>query len=234
MHSIYDTLKEIDYPGRGILMGRTPDGRFAVAAYFITGRSENSRNRIFSEEGASLYTRPFDEDKVTDPSLIIYRAVAVYENKIIVTNGDQTDTVYHGLESSVSFSDILKTRTFEPDSPNYTPRISAVFSIDGDASEFSMNIIKCADNVGEKAERFDFSFPAIPGEGRFIRTYEKNGSPLLSFSGEPVAFRTENDIASFASKLWESLDEENRISLYVRYVDLETGKWVSRLTNKNK
>ncbi len=234
MNSIYDVLKNIDYPGRGILMGRTPDERCAVAAYFITGRSENSRNRIFSEEEAGLFTRPFDEEKVTDPSLIIYRALAVYENSLIVTNGDQTDTVYNGLSSSVAFSDILKTRTFEPDEPNYTPRISAVFYLDGEDSSFEMNIIKCADGKGEKAERFNFSYPAIPGDGRFIRTYEKNGNPLVSFSGEPVRFRTENDIDVFSKGLWESLSEENKISLYVRYTDLLTGKQESRLLNKMK
>lgn len=215
-------------------MGRTSDGKAAVSAYFITGRSENSRNRVFAEEGTSLYTRPFDEAKVTDPSLIIYRAVAVYENKIIVTNGDQTDTVYSGLESSVSFSDILKTRSFEPDAPNYTPRISAVFYMDGEDSSFEMNIIKCADGKGEKAERSDFLYPAIPGSGRFIRTYEKNGNPIMSFSGEPVRFFTENSIDVFASGIWDSLDNENKISLYVRYVDIESGKQESRLINKNK
>lgn len=234
MNFIYDRLKKISYPGRGIMMGRTPDGKSACLAYFITGRSENSRNRVFSEEGTSLYTRPFDEEKVTDPSLIIYRAVAVYENKLIATNGDQTDTVYQGLKSSVSFSDILKTRTFEPDSPNYTPRISAIFSLDGEDSEFSMNIIKCADGKGEKAERIDFTYPALPGDGRFIRTYEDDGDPLLSFSGEPLRFETENDIGVFSKNLWESLNDENKISLYVRYVNLKTGEWESRLINKNE
>lgn len=234
VNSVYEILESNSYAGRGIIVGTTPDAKNAVAAYFIMGRSENSRNRIFAEEGTDVYTRPFDEAKVSDPSLIIYRAIAVHENKLVVTNGDQTDTVVHGFESGVDFKDILKTRTFEPDAPNFTPRISAVLEFDEGDFNYEMSILKSMDYEGKKAARYTFSYPSLPGLGHFIHTYDKDGNPLPSFSGEPERIATENDIDVFSEKLWKSLNSENKISLYVRYVNLETGKDESRLINKNK
>lgn len=234
INSIYDSLKENAYAGRGIVVGTTPDGKNAAVAYFIMGRSENSRNRIFVSEGQDLYTRPFDESKVSDPSLIIYRAVAVCDNKLVVTNGDQTDTIVSGIESGVDFKDILKTRTFEPDEPNFTPRISALLEFDEGDFSYEMSILKSLDPKGEKAARYTFSYPSMPGLGHFIHTYDCDGNPLPSFSGEPERVATDNDIDAFAANLWESLNPENKISLFVRYVNLETGKDESRLINKNK
>lgn len=234
INSIYDVLKSNSYAGRGIAIGKTPDGKKAAAAYFIMGRSENSRNRVFEEQGTDVYTKPFDESKVTDPSLIIYRAVAVFENKLIVTNGDQTDTVYDGYASGVGFSDILKTRTFEPDEPNFTPRISAAAEFsDGDFT-YEMSILKSIDKEGSDAARYTFSYPSKAGLGHFIHTYDSDGNPLPTFSGEPRRFATENDIDVFAEKLWASLDSDNKISLYVRYIDLSSGDTESRMINKNK
>lgn len=234
VNSLYESVKTNAYPGRGIVVGKTPDGKNAVSAYFIMGRSENSRNRVFKAAGTDVYTEPFDASKVSDPSLIIYRAVAVYENKLIVTNGDQTDTVLNGIKSGVGFSDILKTRTFEPDSPNFTPRISALSEFsDGDFS-YEMSILKSIDPEGSDAARFTFSYPSKPGLGHFIHTYDSDGEPLPTFSGEPERIETENDIDSFTHKLWTSLNAENKISLFVRYVDLSSGETVTRIINKNE
>ncbi len=232
--SLYDLVSTNAYPGRGITVGKTPDGKSAVFAYFIMGRSENSRNRIFKEDGADVYTRPFDESKVSDPSLIIYRAVAVYENKLIVTNGDQTDTVYNGVVSGVSFNDILKSRTFEPDEPNFTPRISAMAEFSDGDFLYEMSILKSIDPEGSDAARYTFSYPSRAGLGHFIHTYDSDGTPLPTFSGEPRRIATENDIDIFTSKLWESLNADNKISLFVRYVDLESGETASKIINKNE
>ena len=227
-------LKGNPYVGRGIVIGKTPDGKKAVAAYFIMGRSENSRNRVFAECGGAIYTRPYDESKVKDPSLIIYAAVRSFENKLIVTNGDQTDTIYDALNAGKTFNDALKTREFEPDAPNLTPRISGIlYFADGDF-DYELSILKSADAEGSACSRYLFSYPSLPGLGHFIHTYVTDGNPIPTFQGEPERIAVSQDIDEFASRLWDNLDENNRISLYVRYTDLSDGSMESRLINKNK
>lgn len=223
------------YVGRGIVAGKTPDGKKAVSAYFIMGRSENSRNRVFEKKGNDVFTKPFDEAKVEDPSLIIYAAVRKLENKLIVTNGDQTDTIYDGYKSGKKcLGRILSVREFEPDAPNFTPRISAVLNFENGDFDYEMSILKSADSAGSACSRFYFSYPALCGVGHFIHTYVCDGNPIPTFCGEPERIKTENDIDSFTDKLWKSLDADNKISLYVRYTDLETGSFEDRLINKNK
>ena len=229
-----ELLKGNPYVGRGIVIGKTPDGKKAVAAYFIMGRSENSRNRVFAECGGAIYTRPYDESKVKDPSLIIYAAVRSFENKLIVTNGDQTDTIYDALNAGKTFNDALKTREFEPDAPNLTPRISGIlYFADGDF-DYELSILKSADAEGSACSRYLFSYPSLPGLGHFIHTYVTDGNPIPTFQGEPERIAVSQDIDEFASRLWDNLDENNRISLYVRYTDLSDGSMESRLINKNK
>ena len=229
-----ELLKGNPYVGRGIVIGKTPDGKKAVAAYFIMGRSENSRNRVFAECGGAIYTRPYDESKVKDPSLIIYAAVRSFENKLIVTNGDQTDTIYDALNAGKTFNDALKTREFEPDVPNLTPRISGIlYFADGDF-DYELSILKSADAEGSACSRYLFSYPSLPGLGHFIHTYVTDGNPIPTFQGEPERIAVSQDIDEFASRLWDNLDENNRISLYVRYTDLSDGSMESRLINKNK
>ncbi len=222
------------YVGRGIVVGKTPDGKKAVSAYFIMGRSENSRNRVFAEENGVLYTKPFDESKVKDPSLIIYAAVREYENKLIVTNGDQTDTVWEGLKQNVGFSESLATREFEPDGPNFTPRISAMLSFGKGDFTYEMSILKSADAEGTACNRYTFSYSALAGLGHFIHTYVTDGNPIPTFQGEPERMAIPDSIDALAEQLWTNLDEANRISLYVRYTDLESGAIESRIINKNK
>lgn len=233
--SLQDELKGNPYPGRGIVIGRTPDGEYAVAAYFIMGRSVNSRNRIFVEDGEGIRTEAFDPSKLSDPSLIIYAPVRVLKNQTIVTNGDQTDTVYEGLAGGKSFEEALAEREFEPDAPNYTPRISGVMEIDGGAFSYKMSILKSADGDPSCCNRYTFSYDNPPaGEGRFIHTYQSDGDPLPSFEGEPERiFVGDGDIDSFAEQIWESLNEENKVSLFVRYIEIATGKYESRIINKN-
>ena len=221
------------YVGRGIVIGKTPDASKAVIAYFIMGRSENSRNRVFAEEDGVLYTRPFDESKVADPSLIIYAAMRSFDNKLIVTNGDQTDTIYNGLAAGKSFGQALETRQFEPDAPNLTPRISGMLNFDNNDFTYQMSILKSADPEGTACNRFLFSYPALPGLGHFIHTYVCDGSPIPTFQGEPERMAIPDDAEEFTRRLWNSLDENNRISLYVRTVDLKTGAVENRLINKN-
>ena len=229
-----ELLKGNPYVGRGIVIGKTPDGKKAVAAYFIMGRSENSRNRVFAECGGAIYTRPYDESKVKDPSLIIYAAVRSFENKLIVTNGDQTDTIYDALNAGKTFNDALKTREFEPDAPNLTTRISGIlYFADGDF-DYELSILKSADAEGSACSRYLFSYPSLPGLGHFIHTYVTDGNPIPTFQGEPERIAVSQDIDEFASRLWDNLDENNRISLYVRYTDLSDGSMESRLINKNK
>ncbi len=232
--AISSLLRGNTYPGRGIVLGLTEDGKKAVAAYFIMGRSANSRNRVFTLKNGALFTEPFDASKVEDPSLIIYAALRQLGNRLIVTNGDQTDTVYEGLQEGKSFSEALELRCFEPDAPNFTPRISGLFTLDAASPRYEMSILKSVDALGSDCARYTFSYPARPGLGHFLHTYVRDGSPLPSFQGEPERVRIGNDPESFARELWESLDEDNRISLYVRYTELESGRYEERLVNRNQ
>lgn len=231
---IEELLKDNAYAGRGIVVGKSEDGKNAVIAYFIMGRSNNSRNRIFVEKDGAVFTEPFDASKVEDPSLIIYAALREYENKLIVTNGDQTDTVYEGLKEGKCFYRSLKTRQFEPDYPNLTPRISAMLKFEDGDFTYQMNILKSADREGTACAKFNFEYPALNGLGHFIHTYVCDGNPLPTFQGEPERVAIPNDINEFANSVWNALNEENKISLYVRYVDLESGKATNKLINKNK
>ena len=223
------------YPGRGIMLGKSADGKKAVIAYFIMGRSENSRNRIFVEEKDGIRTQAFDESKLVDPSLIIYAPVRVLGNKTIVTNGDQTDTIYELMNQQQTFEQSLRTREFEPDAPNYTPRISGIVKADNGKMNYAMSILKSANGNPDCCERYTFSYSApLAGEGRLIHTYMSDGNPLPSFEGEPVLVEIGNDaIDSFANKIWNALNEENKVSLVVRYIDIETGCVESRIINKN-
>lgn len=223
------------YPGRGIMLGKSADGKMAVIAYFIMGRSENSRNRIFVEEKDGIRTQAFDESKLVDPSLIIYAPVRVLGNKTIVTNGDQTDTIYELMNQQMTFEQSLRTREFEPDAPNYTPRISGIVKAEGGKMNYAMSILKSANGNPDCCERYTFSYLApLAGEGRLIHTYMSDGNPLPSFEGEPVLVEIGNDdIDSFANKIWNALNEENKVSLFVRYIDIETGCFESRIINKN-
>ena len=221
------------YPGRGIIIGANETGH-AVIAYFIMGRSENSRNRIFMPQGDELRTEAFDPSKMKDPSLIIYNPVRVLGENTIVTNGDQTDTVWEGLKQNVGFSESLATREFEPDGPNFTPRISAMLTFGKGDFTYDMSILKSADAEGTACNRYTFSYPALAGLGHFIHTYVTDGNPIPTFQGEPERMAIAADIDNFAAQLWTNLDEANKISLYVRYTDLETGAVESRIINKNK
>ena len=229
-----DAVKGNRYPGRGIVVGKSCDGTKAVIAYFIMGRSDNSRNRVFVERGGAVYTEPFDVSKLEDPSLIIYAAVREFKNHLIVTNGDQTDTIYDGLSDGKSFYEALESRCFEPDAPNFTPRISAeaVFGDDGYFS-YRMSILKSANAEGSACSRFGYDYEPVDGLGHFIHTYEHDGNPLPTFQGEPQRVEIPDDIDSFTDEIWNALDAENRISLYVRYTDIAGGRSESRIINKN-
>ena len=222
------------YVGRGIVIGKTADGKKAAAAYFIMGRSANSRNRVFTVKEGEIFTEPFDASKVEDPSLIIYAAIRSFENKLIVTNGDQTDTIYEGLKAGKSFSQALTAREFEPDAPNLTPRISGMLSFAESDFSYEMSILKSADAEGTACNRYTFSYAALNGLGHFIHTYVTDGNPIPTFQGEPERVAIPDCIDCFTSSIWENLDENNRISLYTRYIDLETGSYEERLINKNK
>ena len=220
------------YVGRGIVSGLSENGRYAVAAYFIMGRSANSRNRVFTKKNGEIFTEPFDVSKVEDPSLIIYAALRKYENKLIFTNGDQTDTIYNGVKCGATFSGALATREFEPDKPNFTPRISCMMTL-SEPLTYEMSILKSEDENGTDCCRFTFSYKAQKGLGHFIHTYVCDGNPIPSFTGEPERVAIENDIDGFTDKIWNSLNGDNKISLYVRYTDLKTGERKNRLVNKN-
>ena len=221
------------YVGRGIVVGKSADGKNAVSAYFIMGRSANSRNRVFAIRDGVVYTEPFDASKVEDPSLIIYAAVRKYGNHLVVTNGDQTDTVVEGLANGKSFDEALESRCFEPDAPNWTPRISAMLTFaDGDVS-YRMNILKSIDAQGTDCARYGFSYPSKAGLGHFLHTYVTDGNPIPTFQGEPERVEIPNDMDAFTETLWNALNEQNRISLYVRYTDLATGENRERIVNKN-
>ncbi|MBP3672319.1 MAG: IMP cyclohydrolase [Oscillospiraceae bacterium] len=228
-----ERLEGNTYPGRGIVIGKSADGKSAVAAYFIMGRSNNSRNRVFTEKDGAVYTEPFDASKVEDPSLIIYAAIREYENNLIVTNGNQTDTVYDGLAAGKSFDAALATREFEPDGPNWTPRISGMITFDGGDFTYKMSILKSGDAEGSFCNRFGFHYAPKAGLGHFIHTYVCDGDPIPTFQGEPERVVIPNDIDVFTREIWDALDENNKISLYVRYIDLATGKKTSRMINKN-
>ena len=217
MLSLAEELKSNEYPGRGIIIGKSEDGLRAVSAYFIMGRSENSRNRIFVEEGEGIRTQAFDPSKLTDPSLIIYAPVRVLGNKTIITNGDQTDTIYEGMDKQMTFEQSLRFREFEPDAPNYTPRISGVMHIENGKYNYAMSI---------------YENPAA-GEGRFIHTYMHDGNPLPSFEGEPKRVSISGDIDEFTGMVWENLNSDNKVSLFVRFIDIKTGKYGTRIVNKH-
>ena len=221
------------YPGRGILIGKTPDGKKAAVAYFIMGRSANSRNRIFAEKDGAVFTEPYDASKVEDPSLIIYAAVRRESNHLIVTNGDQTDTIVEGLKAGKSFSEALESRCFEPDGPNFTPRISGMATFENGDFSYEMSILKSADAEGTACNRYTFRYAALAGLGLLIHTYLGDGNPIPTFQGEPKRAAICNNIDEMTERLWESLDEDNKISLYVRYTDLASGEFESRLCNKH-
>ena len=231
---IADLIRGNSYVGRGIVLGLSEDGEKAVAAYFIMGRSANSRNRIFTVKQGEVFTEPFDAAKVEDPSLIIYAALRQYENRLIVTNGNQTDTIYEGLAAGKRFSEALESRCFEPDRPNFTPRISGIMTLDAEKPHYEMSILKSIDAEGSDCARYTFAYPAKPGLGHFIHTYVCDGSPIPTFQGEPERVLIGSDIDEFTRELWENLDADNKISLYVRTVELRTGSIEERLINKNQ
>ena len=233
--SLEQELKGNAYPGRGIVIGRSKDGTKAVAGYFIMGRSQNSRNRVFVEEGEGIRTQAFDPSKLEDPSLIIYAPVRVLGNDTIVTNGDQTDTVYEGLEQGKTFEVSLRSREFEPDAPNYTPRISGVMHVENGTYGYQMSILKSNNGDPSQCNRYTFSYDnCVAGEGHFIHTYMHDGNPLPSFEGEPKLVEIPDDIDAFTELLWSSLNEDNKVSLFTRYIDIATGKYETRIVNKNK
>ena len=233
--SLMQDLKQNSYPGRGIVLGRTEDGAKAVIAYFIMGRSTNSRNRIFVEDGAGIRTQAFDPSKMVDPSLIIYSPVRVLGNTTIVTNGDQTDTIYEGLEKGLTFEQSLRSRTFEPDGPNFTPRISGEIVLADGGFTYDMSILKSNNGDPEETLRFTFSYDCPKaGEGHFIHTYQGDGSPLPSFEGEPVPVEISGDIDSFTKAVWENLNGDNKVSLFVRFIDPKDGSCESRIVNRNE
>ena len=234
MLSIEQELKGNAYPGRGIIIGKSADGTKAVTAYFIMGRSENSRNRVFVEEGEGIRTQAFDPSKLVDPSLIIYAPVRVLGNKTIVTNGDQTDTIYEGMDHQMTFEQSLRSREFEPDGPNYTPRISGIMHIEDGKYNYAMSILKSNNGNPESCLRYTYAYEnPVAGEGRFIHTYMCDGSPLPSFEGEPKWISIPDDIDGFTDLLWESLNEDNKVSLFVRFINIADGTYETRLVNKN-
>ncbi len=233
INDIKSLIKGNSYVGRGVIAGLSEDGKSAVTAYFIMGRSANSRNRIFEEVNGEVFTKPFDASKVEDPSLIIYAAIRNVKGDLVVTNGDQTDTIVDGINKGLTFAQSLKSRKFEPDAPNLTPRISAILHLNGDYS-YEMSILKSADAQGSTCNRYTFDYEPIKGLGHFIHTYVCDGNPIPTFQGEPERIQIPNDIDAFTNDVWEALDENNKISLYVRYIDLATGKIQNRLINKNK
>lgn len=232
--NIAEELSANAYPGRGILIGKSKDAQYAVTAYFIMGRSENSRNRVFVEDGEGIRTQCYDPSKLTDPSLIIYAPVRVLGNKTIVTNGDQTDTIYDGMDRQLTFEQSLRSRTFEPDAPNYTPRISGILHVENGKYNYAMSIIKSSDGNADSCNRFTYAYenPAA-GEGHFIHTYLHDGNPLPSFEGEPKRIEIAGDIDEFTELVWNSLNADNKVSLFVRFIEIATGKYITKIINKN-
>lgn len=235
MLSLEQELKNNAYPGRGIVIGKSANGKYAVAAYFIMGRSSNSRNRVFVTEGEGIRTEAFDPSKLEDPSLIIYAPVRVLGNKTIVTNGDQTDTIYEGMDHQLTFEQSLRCREFEPDAPNYTPRISGIMHVESGKYSYAMSILKSNHGDGSSCVRNTFAYQTpLAGEGHFIHTYMHDGNPLPSFEGEPKLVEIPDDMEAFTEMLWNSLNEDNKVSLFVRYIDIATGTYETRIVNKNQ
>ena len=235
MLSLENELKGNSYPGRGIVIGKSPNGAYAVTAYFIMGRSENSRNRVFIEDGKGIRTQAFDPSKLSDPSLIIYAPVKVLGNKTIVTNGDQTDTIYELMDKQQTFEQALRTREFEPDAPNYTPRISGIMHVENGTYNYAMSILKSNNGNPDACNRYTFAYEnPVSGEGHFIHTYMQDGDPLPSFEGEPKLIGLDDDIDAFTNRVWESLNEDNKVSLFVRYINIKTGEYETRIVNKNQ
>ena len=234
MLSLQQELKENAYPGRGIVIGKSANGKYAVTAYFIMGRSSNSRNRVFVEEGQGIRTEAFDPSKLEDPSLIIYAPVRVLGNKTIVTNGDQTDTIYDGMDKQLTFEQSLRSREFEPDGPNYTPRISGIMHIENGTYNYAMSILKSNNGNPDACNRYTYDYEnPVAGEGHFIHTYMHDGNPLPSFEGEPKWVSIPDDMDAFTDMLWNSLNEENKVSLFVRYINIKTGEYETKIINKN-
>jgi len=231
--SMKDRISGNPYVGRGIVIGKSADGKKAATAYFIMGRSANSRNRVFTVKNGEVFTEPFDASKVEDPSLIIYAALRSLDNRLIVTNGDQTDTIYDGVVTGKSFSESLESREFEPDAPNFTPRISGMLTFADDNFVYEMSILKSLDEDGSDCARYTFSYPSKAGLGHFIHTYVTDGNPIPTFQGEPERVAIPDSIDDFADEIWTNLDENNKISLYVRYTDLTDGSYEEKLINKN-
>ena len=232
--NIANELKSNAYPGRGIIIGRSADGSKAVTAYFIMGRSVNSRNRVFVEDGEGIRTQAHDPALLSDPSLIIYAPVRVLGNKTIVTNGDQTDTIYEGMDKQLTFEQSLRSREFEPDGPNYTPRISGIMHIENGTYNYAMSILKSNNGNPDAVNRYTFAYESpVAGEGHFIHTYMHDGNPLPSFEGEPKLVVIEGNIDDFTKMVWDSLNEDNKVSLFVRFIDIKTGKYETRIINKN-
>lgn len=233
--SLASELSNNTYPGRGIVIGKTKDGKKAVTAYFIMGRSNNSRNRVFVEEGEGIRTQAFDPSKLEDPSLIIYAPVRVLGNKTIVTNGDQTDTIYEGMDNQLTFEQSLRSREFEPDVPNYTPRISGIMHVENGKYNYAMSILKSNNGNPKSCNRYTFAYEnPVAGQGHFIHTYMHDGNPLPSFEGEPKLIEINGNIDEFTDMIWTNLNEDNKVSLFVRFIDIETGEYETRIVNKNK
>ena len=235
MLSLANELNSNTYPGRGIVIGKTKDGKKAVTAYFIMGRSNNSRNRVFVEDGEGIRTQAFDSSKLEDSSLIIYAPVKVLGNKTIVTNGDQTDTIYEGMDKQLTFEQSLRTREFEPDAPNYTPRISGIMHIENNKYNYAMSILKSNNGNPNSCNRYTFAYEnPIEGQGHFIHTYMHDGEVLPSFEGEPKLVDIDGDIDEFTNMIWSNLNEDNKVSLFVRFIDIKSGEYETRIINKNK
>ena len=235
IQNLGELLASKTYPGRGIVLGSSADGKSAIAAYFIMGRSANSRNRVFVADGEGIRTQAFDESKMEDPSLIIYAPVRVLGSKTIVSNGDQTDTIYEGMDKQFTFEQSLRTRRYEPDGPNWTPRISGVIRLKDGSFNYALSILKSADGNPDSDHRFTYSYsPALAGQGHFISTYIDDGSPIPSFEGEPIPVELPNDIDELTDIIWTNLNEDNKVSLFVRYIDIETGKYETKIVNKNQ
>ena len=232
--TIGEIIKDNSYVGRGIIIGKSRNGEKAVTAYFIMGRSENSRNRVFIKQGDEVIIHPFDASKVEDPSLIIYSPVRAVKNSLIVTNGDQTDTIYDFINDGKTFEQALETREFEPDKPNFTPRISGILNFNGNEFDYKLSILKSADENGSACNRYTFNYSPLNGLGHFIHTYNCDGNPSPTFTGEPERVEIPDDIDEFTDDIWNNLNEQNKISLYVRYIDLESGEYCDRMINKNK